>query len=74
MISRQTKITSLYRGQQPYKFQDTVLSFQSLAWEKEDQSIEDTKEDEEVDNDNYGDRDDEQRRDNEVADDARHQE
>lgn len=62
MIERHAKITSLYRGKKPYRFQDTVLSFQALAWEKEDRLIEDTKDDE-ADNesreDNYGYSDDE---------------
>jgi len=48
-MERRAKISSLYRGQRPYKFKDTDLVFQALSWEKEDQEIEDDDEDGEDD-------------------------
>ena len=40
-MDRITRISSLYRGQIPYKFEEKTLLFQPLSWDNEDQVIDD---------------------------------
>ena len=49
-MERIAKISSLYRGQRPYKFEGEILKFQALSWDNEDKIMNDVELDDE-DND-----------------------
>ena len=50
-MERIANISSLYRGQHPYKFEENFLTFQALAWDNEDQNINGDTNDDDEDND-----------------------
>jgi DNA polymerase delta subunit 1 len=47
-MDRLAAISSLYRGQIPFKFEDETLVFQALSWENEDQTINDEEETDDI--------------------------